>query len=144
MNANDGESINKTTNKQWKRVLYERQNYKDNYIDPTKFLDQLVLCHPENEKLPYTDIFISASFISQQFTVNAIFLTTYKYILIDTENDIALQLFIVDLFLLSFGYYLVYSLLDHDNGKVNLINSIQTTLLFIVCLRITPLWTVMG
>jgi hypothetical protein len=118
--------------KPWKRILYEKQNYRDNYIDPVKFLDQLEL-QQNDLGTTFLSLFLSASVVAQQFTVVATFLTIYRYILI--QKDI-LQLAGLDAALLVVGYG-VTSLLDKTLDATFHATSVKTSLLFGLFLRIS-------
>lgn len=118
--------------KPWKRILYEKQHYRDNYVDPIKFLDQLIVELPPNSRISYASLFFSSSVIAQQFTVVSFFLAVYKFLLIDESHFYAIAA--LDIVLLVVGYIVQFLL---DEGKLMLTRSLHTTLLFGVYLRIT-------
>jgi phosphatidylinositol glycan class C protein len=115
----------------WKRILYEKQPYKDNYVDPVKFLDQLNMEKTPAAQITLHSLFVNASVIAQQFTVVSLFLTVYKYLLVDASNLYRVGALDVSLLLLGCG---VQFLLDEGNLMVS--RSIQTTLLFGIYLRV--------
>lgn len=117
--------------KPWKRILYEKQHYKDNYVDPVKFLDQLNVEKPANANMSLSALFLSASVIAQQFTVVSSFLTIYRYLLTNPNHLYAV--WIIDAVLLLVGYG-VHTVLDER--KHTLTESSHTVLLFGICLRI--------
>ena len=134
--------LNRSYKKPWKRILYEKQSYRDNYVDPHKFLDQLNisgLSSAEEEdnteglhgKCSYWTLFINTSVIAQQFTVVVTFLTIYKYILAD--NSIFYKIGWLDGALLIVGSALQLSL---EPEKFKLFDALQTSLVFLVYLRI--------
>ena len=117
--------------KPWKRILYEKQHYRDNYVDPNKFLEQLNVEPPSSSRTTYLSLFLSASVVAQQFTVVSSFLTVYKYIL--NDNSLLPNIAILDIVSLLVGYILQFTL---DEGKLMLTRSLYTTVLFGVYLRI--------
>lgn len=117
--------------KPWKRVLYEKQNYRDNYVDPDKFLDQLNVEKSPNTTATFMSLFLNASVVAQQFTVVASFITVYKYLL---SNDAHLyKIAALDAGLLAVGYVVQFLL---DEGKVDLTRSLHTTVLLGIYMRV--------
>ena len=117
MPTDDGsaEILSSIQKRQWKRVLYERQPYRDNYTDPVKFLDQLdLVTHCRNKDISYFSVFTSASAVAQQFTVVASFLVVYKYVL--TAQSLKV-ISLIDITLLLFGYGIH---ICYDNDKQTL------------------------
>lgn len=117
--------------KPWKKVLYERQPYPDNYIDPNKFLAELELnsTSSSSESLTFSGIFLNTAVIIQQITALVIFLTIHQLIQQNETMNI-LILFLINGLLLT-GVYLV-SILLHKN----IIFSLKSLILFLICLRI--------
>lgn len=114
----------------WKRVLYEKQPYKDNYIDPVKFLDQLnLVTYSPSNQVSFRSVFVSASVIVQQFTVVVSFLMIYKFILRDQSVKL---ISILDFLLLTLGYG-VHNCFDSNNLTHK--NTFFSVILFLVCLR---------
>ena len=118
--------------RQWKRVLYEKQHYEDNYVDPTKFFDQLNLLNEGSERPTFKALFLNASVIAQEFAVISIFLTVYKYI-VAADYGAFLWLTIVDILLLLTGCCLHYIL---EDGHMQWTYSTSQVALFGICLRI--------
>jgi len=134
--------LGSTYKKPWKRILYEKQNYRDNYVDPHKFLDQLNIHSFSAEedtasggrghdKFSYWTLFVHTSIIAQQFTVVVTFLAIYKYILQDTS--IVYKIAWLDGALLIVGSALQISL---EPAQFQLVDALQTSLLFLIYLRI--------
>ena len=119
------------TRKPWKRILYEKQHYKDNYIDPVKFFEQLNVERIPGTQLSLTALFLSASVVAQQFTVMSLFLTGYKYLLVDSKNLFRIALLDTILLVLGCGVHFF-----KDDGKVTITRSFQSALLFGMLLRI--------
>jgi phosphatidylinositol glycan class C protein len=92
-----------TSRKSWRKVLYEKQSYPDNYIDHEKFLDQLNVVNNNSSnlaansgyKVSYWGLVKSTTVVAHQFTVVVIFLSVYKYIVAGKITKY--QLFMVDL-----------------------------------------------
>lgn len=110
--------------------MYEKQAYKDNYVDPTSFFDQLKLSRNQATD-NFQGVFIKASIIVEQYLIITIFLTTYKYLLVN--HDILVPLAGMELLLLITGF-IVHRVLDVSTLFV--FETIQNAFLFGVCLRI--------
>lgn len=130
--------LGSSNKKPWKRILYEKQSYRDNYVDPHKFLDQLNIHRfsldavtDGHDKYSYWTLFVNTSIIAQQFTVVVIFLAIYKYILQDTS--IAHKIAWLDGALLIVGSVLQVLL---QPEKIQLVDALQTSLVFLIYLRI--------
>ena len=114
----------------WKRVLYEKQPYKDNYIDPDKFLDHLhLVTYSPSNQVSFRTVFVSASVVVQQFTVVVSFLMIYKFILRDQSVKV---ISILDFLLLILGYG-VHNCFDSNNLAHK--HTFFSVILFLVCLR---------
>mmetsp|Transcript_32876 Transcript_32876/g.55426 ORF Transcript_32876/g.55426 Transcript_32876/m.55426 type:complete len:296 (+) Transcript_32876:3-890(+) len=118
--------------KPWKRILYEKQSYRDNYIDPFKFLEQLDVRKRNGDVLTFATLFIGASVVAQQLTVIASFLTVYKYILL--QETVLKSVVLLDALLLIIGLTVQLFL---GEGKPKIWQSLQTVLLFGILLRIS-------
>ena len=127
------ESANRRNKKSWQRILYERQPYKDNYVDKKKFFEDLNLSPYESSTVSASRkyVFVSASIVLQQFMVVSFFLAVYKYIsyFMITKS----VLFAINTTFLLLGGLLYIILKDNvvSVGKL-----MHTTLLFGGCLRI--------
>lgn len=114
----------------WKRVLYEKQQYRDNYVDPVTFLDRLNM-NLRQERPSLGVIFIGATLVVQQFSVVSIFLTTYKYIRLNSAIcRVVLQF---DVCTLIIGYCL-HKVVGENTSPLS--HTISQCALFGVCLRI--------
>lgn len=72
------------TKRSWRKVLYEKQNFADNYLDPDRFLDSFYIGTEQNNQSFYESYMVmltNCSVIIHQITVVAIFLTAFKYII---------------------------------------------------------------
>jgi phosphatidylinositol glycan class C protein len=117
--------------KPWKRILYEKQLYKDNYVDPVKFLEQLNVEKTPGAQQSFPALFLSASVVAQQFTVVCLFLTIYKYLLVDPKHLIAIG--VVDAILIVVGGSVHFLMGD---GGLQMTSSFYAALLFGIFLRI--------
>lgn len=128
---------NNEDNRNWKKVLYEKLPYPDNYIDSTKFLDQLDIERSLKDHT-YEELFLSTSVIAQQVTVVAIFLSIYKYIVLaNGSTKVLFNIALMDSILFVIGYLIDRILTIEDNNKkMNIIELLKSSLLFIICLRI--------
>ncbi|CAM9851659.1 unnamed protein product [Ectocarpus fasciculatus] len=98
-----------TTKVAWRRVLYEQQQYPDNYVDSNKFLDQLQLSSPV-VTVPISDILLAASTIAEEISAMSLFLTVYKYIV--TPGSVVVPTLELDICLLLLGY-IIHWVFDH-------------------------------
>ena len=126
-------------NRNWKKVLYEKLPYPDNYIDSTKFLDQLDIERSIKDHT-YKELFLSTSVIAQQVTVVAIFLSIYKYIVLaNGSTKVLFNIGLMDLILLIIGYLIDRMLSIEDNNvkkKLKIIELLKSSILLFICLRI--------
>lgn len=121
--------------RQWRKVLYDKQQYPDNYIDEKRFLESLqanVLPAPLSSSISFI---IGTTVIFQQLSIVAIFVAVYKYVMIKT---ITLKgLISLDLTALLFGYITEVFLTEKSgNSTAPKILSIQAFVIIGVCLRI--------
>jgi phosphatidylinositol N-acetylglucosaminyltransferase subunit C len=114
-------------NKPWKKVLYERQPYPDNYVDNEKFLSELDM-NSTSPPLTFYGIFLNTAVIVQQITAVTIFVSIHKFIVKD-ESYVSL-LFLFDGLILCTVY--IVSILFHET----ILLSFKSLILFLICLRI--------
>lgn len=62
----------------WRKVLFEKQSYSDNYVDEERFMDQLNTDISQLQTASYRELLLSAAAVVQQFSVVSIFLTVYR------------------------------------------------------------------
>lgn len=115
--------------KPWRKVLYERQDYPDNYVDGEKFLDELDM-NPTQSPLTFLGAFVSTSVVIQQMTAVAIFIAIHKYIV--KHESFVWLLFVFDGILLI-CIHLVQILLGQSP---DLLYTLKSSLLFLICLRV--------
>ena len=127
----------KEDNRQWRKVLYEKLPYPDNYIDSIKFLDQLDIERSSKDH-SYKELFLSTSVIAQQVTVVAIFLSIYKYIVrANGSTKVLFNIGSIDFLLVAVGYFIDRILtIEQTAKKLSILELLQYVLLFVVCLRI--------
>lgn len=120
--------------KTWKKILYERQPYSDNYVDDQKFLEQLEQTSRTNIKpISLTLILIDSSIVAQQLSIITIFLSIYKYIRKYRERSSVLwNLVYFDLLLLIIGFILHCW---YDKYQISVTQASYSSIIFIICLR---------
>ncbi len=122
----------------WKRVLYEKQPYRDNFYDPERFFAQLIITKPIQGLIEDQGVqaFTFASVVAQQFSAVAFFFVHYKYLELRLHS--ANELNALNFTLLILGL-VVYYLLSGESHKVSadfLLDKAKMGLLFVLCLRI--------
>lgn len=127
--SNDSSNIGQ--NKLWKRILYERQPFRDDYYDPEKFFDQLELKTQSKEDISFVSIVTGVSMVAQQLTLVTIFFAVYK--LSKNEGSIFSIINVLNLLLLILGFCFH---LYFDGGNLKIISTLQNTLLFGIYLRV--------
>ncbi|KEG12140.1 phosphatidylinositol N-acetylglucosaminyltransferase subunit C [Trypanosoma grayi] len=98
-----GSSTNSTT-RGWRKVLYERQPYEDNYVDPEQFMQGL----RQNVNLKtyeYGKVVMDTFVIVQQLSFVVFFLFVFVLILSERVDAYALLSINATLFALSFVFY---------------------------------------
>ncbi|KAH9582041.1 Phosphatidylinositol N-acetylglucosaminyltransferase subunit C [Trypanosoma melophagium] len=88
----------------WRKVLYERQPYEDNYVDPAQFMQDL----RQNVNLKtyeYGKVVMDTFVIVQQLSFVVFFLFVFAMILAERVNVYALLWINATLFALSFVFY---------------------------------------
>lgn len=114
----------------WRKILYEKQQFPDNYVDPKKFLEEVNL-HRDTKTIDYSQIFLSATLIAQQLTATAIFLGVHRILLYPEVNvRLLLCLDLVALFVI----FVIHAVLS--DVSPNLKETLQSSILFLLCLRI--------
>lgn len=126
----------------WRKILYERQNYPDNYI-PESFLDNLdeeICTTPKSNtvlrpSLSFAALLDSCSIVFLQITVLTLFLTVFKYI--DKKIITLLGIFTIDSIIIFIGaVYQIYIGLFRQSAE----DLGQTCFIFGSCLTIaTPI-----
>ena len=116
--------------------MYEKQHYRDNYVDPVKFLEQLKVERYDNtdaSTMLYSTVVLESSVIVQQFSVVSIFLTIYKYSAL--ENSLIVEIAALDFVLLFLGCVVHLFMLERGSFQVR--DVAKNALIFGVLLRIT-------
>lgn len=120
----------------WRRILYERQPYRDNHYDPDKFFDQLsILAHDQLPKYSFSDAIQFASLLAQQFSAVTFFLTIYQFIL---SGQVSLEaLCLLDLVALVAGSAVYFVLLPTPSLRLQQgLEFARVSVLFFICLRL--------
>lgn len=73
----------------WRRILYEAQNYPDNYVDTNKFLENLLFDRTSGN-VSYVQLLIECSAIVHQINFLSIFLTIFKFLINGTISTYSL------------------------------------------------------
>lgn len=117
-----------TTKKQWKKVLYEKQPYPDNYTDKKMFLRDLKKNVDFREVTLFEAVFGSIIFL-QEFCTVVTFVVTYFALVNQWIQPSLILHWTSFLTIIGFLYYLmVFS----ENIRVKLGNDLRTVLTFIV------------
>lgn len=130
---NNGFERQSGSKRQWKRILYENQLFPDNFIDKKRFLDQLNVT-TNSQRITYVSVLNSASVIAQQLSVVAVFLATYKYIIVHDTHLYRLISF--DFMLLLIGHIFHRALDVNVSSQPTISEFLRGIFLFGVCLRV--------
>jgi phosphatidylinositol glycan class C protein len=125
----------------WKRILYEKQPYKDNYYDPTKFFDfvRIVKSDQSNKHnsiksiiITYWSIFLDTTIIAQQISAVTCFLAIHRYLIfhkIGFFEVMSLNFLLILCGILCYYFY-------NSNIQSSLWGYAKISGLFIACVRI--------
>lgn len=117
----------------WKRILYEKQRYKDNYFDPSTFFNQLTIVR--GQSVSWKDIgtvFLQSAMLVQQFSAVTLFLTIYQFVVTDQLS--VLELWMVNAACVLIGGFCYVALL---RVMVDLREFVKVSVLFLIILRIS-------
>nr|CCC93754.1 putative phosphatidylinositolN-acetylglucosaminyltransferase subunit c [Trypanosoma congolense IL3000] len=102
---NGGETRNET-GRVWRKVLYTRQPYEDNYVDPQQFLQDL----QQNVNLvtyEYSKVVLDTFVIIQQFSFVVFYLFSFAMMLSGEVDEWVLMWVNVSSFTLAFVFYIL-------------------------------------
>jgi len=123
----------------WKRVLYEKQPYKDTYYDPIKFFDGVKVVTPQQNRpgnltffIRYWQLFLDTTIVSQQISAVSFFLTMHRYLIYHKISF--MEIMAINLCLVLNGL-LLYAFC-YSSCPSNLWNYLKISILFIVCARV--------
>lgn len=116
--------------KPWRKILFEKQPYPDNYVDPDRFLDQLDMT-ADGIKPTLSGMFVDTSLVAQQITAVAIFIAIHKFVL--KHESLVWRLYAFDAALLLLIYFINYAL---SEKQPLLYHTIKMSLLFLIFLRV--------
>eukprot|EP01041_Mallomonas_annulata_P009932 gene9932-20654_t len=119
----------------WRKVLYEKQGYPDNFVDDNRFLEQLDVS-TRSSPISLKSVLLHASLVAQQLAVVVIFLALYLYTVRDEGNGVATMWRLVsfDGGLLVSGYGLHCYL---DPPQIMAVRrSLYSLAMVMVCLRV--------
>lgn len=126
----------------WRKILWKRQRFMDNYVDPT-FLSSLRYMHRETQ-LDYPSMVKNTAVVMQELCIVIIFSTVFKLTLTEdvqsapdsTTPSISLQsLVFIDVATITLTYLLQIHLEGKlDNPKKTLLSSPRMLVLFLVIL----------
>ncbi|CCW60038.1 unnamed protein product [Phytomonas sp. EM1] len=94
-----------STMPRWQKILYERQPFEDNYVDPLQFLEEL----RQNEHLKtyeYTEVVKNTFAITQQISIVILFACAFSMLLNQTVNHYTILYVDLAVFLVAFAVYL--------------------------------------
>lgn len=122
---------NTLVGRSWRKILYLRSNFPDNYID-SKFLATL-----NNNKSPsnasFSAFILDTTCMLQQLTILAIFVAIYKLLV---DNIFNFQDVIIFDATLLIAYYVIHLVLADERGDGFLIGT-ELVLISGICLRVT-------
>lgn len=72
--------MHKKKSRPWKKVLYEKQPYPDNYNDPGIFLRDLKK-NLHLKEVSFSEAFLGANYLLQEFCTVVLFVNIYFYII---------------------------------------------------------------
>jgi phosphatidylinositol glycan class C protein len=146
--GNDKDSRNNM--KIWRKNLYEKQPYSDNYIDPNRFFEQLDMT-TTSDLISYKVILLGASAVAQQLSIVTIFIACYKYL---KEPDSSIiyftRLTIINPIILFIQYFLSHLLINVPNlsqlgpivcgfdkkNQITIKQLFQNAFILLICLRV--------
>lgn len=135
----------------WKRILYEKQHYKDNHYDPKTFFNQLRIVRPfENLLSPessfstrirlwmsyYFQLVFHCTMIVQQFSATSFFLCLHKYLLNHYIRFKEVAFIDFTFLLIGIGCYYLFEL-PNRKQRFSLLGFVRTIVLFIMTLKMT-------
>ena len=138
--SSDFQEKSSSPNRQWRKVLYERQPYPDNFVDPIRFLDQLETSTDPSPFQGYIGMVLSTSVLVQQLTVVVIFLTIYKCIVTSSVTLFWVGLFDAILIVMGVSFRRWLSFAQNEEKKKNresILQSLHYFFLFGAFLRIS-------
>jgi phosphatidylinositol N-acetylglucosaminyltransferase subunit C len=112
----------------WRRVLFERQNYPDNYIDPTQFLEKLFVDRGQ-AKLSFPILVVQTTVVILHYNLVVLFLVVYRgaYDHHEQDGDLSFsQMHWLVKIIASFlaGSLLVYVLLHAQNPTHDIVGTL--------------------
>lgn len=121
-----------STPRQWKKVLYERQPFADNYTDPKRFLDQLDRSMLSSH-VDFKTLALGSTGVVMQLTAVSLFLALHLLLIAPDSTITTSTLFLIDVVFLAV-IYICHRIMaaNHMNFK----QIMQMACLFFVCLRI--------
>ena len=132
----DREKPSRQKKRPWRKILYERQPYPDNYIDSKKFLDELNM-GSEQHVVSYLQLVISTSFLVQQLTIMTTFLGLYLYVVSKPQKLTMNQLYLIDFGAICTGLFINRILDDEREIRSFTVESVRLVFIFCVCLRVS-------
>lgn len=123
----------------WKRVLYEKQSYRDNFFDSEKFFAGLIVQkgskYANSGRLSYLTVFTYASMVLQHFSSVAFFFVNYKYLVLRLTSFSSLLK--LDCLLLVVGVLVYYVFSEIPNKGSYLWEKCKVGVMMVICLRLT-------
>lgn len=116
--------------KVWKKILYEKQPFPDNYVD-AKFLQDLDLTTDSTRSPTIYGVFLSTSVVVQQITAVVIFIAIHKFIM--THESFFWRLFLFDAYLLCL-IYIIHRIIGDRYPSLK--RTLKLSALFVLCLRV--------
>eukprot|EP01031_Cornospumella_fuschlensis_P036460 gene36460-44228_t len=123
----------------WKRVLYEKQPYRDNFYDADKFFSGFTVHkgskYANTGRLSYLTVFSYASMVLQHYSSVVFFFVVYKYLV--QRRTSFWSLLQLDFLLLLVGLLAYYVFSEMPNKGAYLWEKSKVGVMMLICLRLT-------
>lgn len=118
--------------KPWKKILYEKQPYPDNYTDKNIFLQDLRK-NIDFREVTFSESFLGSLLVLQEFCNIVTFVLIYFYLLNEWVEPSTLLSCTSIVTVIGFFYYLITF---SENVKIKLGNDLRTVITFVVVGRL--------
>lgn len=115
------------TSKAWKRVLYEEQDFPDNYV-PDSFLSELKI-NRNVEIHSYSQLVFNSVVLTQQFCVICLFILSWWFM--GNNTILPETIFFVSVFFCLLGYFLYLNINQFCFEQSKILNDFKTAILLL-------------